>query len=79
LHLGDSRGLDDMRACALLALLGIQCGRIDVMHQYLGLYHNLVVLDGWHDETRWFAALGLVQIGERRRLVRVSASPKIII
>lgn len=66
--LGDARGLDYMRACALLALVGIQYGRIDVMHQYLGLYHSLVVLDGLHDETRWPPGLGIVEIEERRRL-----------
>lgn len=70
--LGDARGLDYMRACALLALVGIQYGRIDVMHQYLGLYHSLVVLDGLHDETRWPPGLGIVEIEERRRLVRIS-------
>jgi hypothetical protein len=43
------------------------------MHQYLGLYHSLVMLDGLHDETRWPVGLGIVEIEERRRLVRISS------
>ena len=31
--LGAMRGLDWMRTCAILALYGIQVGKIDIMHQ----------------------------------------------
>jgi hypothetical protein len=46
----DTLGHDYVRACALWALC-LQYGIIDIMHQYIGLYHNLVVLDGLHDKT----------------------------
>jgi hypothetical protein len=48
--LNDMHQLDWLRTCALLALYGIQVGRIEIMHQYLGLYHSLVAMDGLHDE-----------------------------
>jgi hypothetical protein len=63
------RGLDWMRTCALLALVGIQVGKIEIMHQYLGLYHNLVAMDGLHDEKNWPKEIGIVEVEERRRLV----------
>lgn len=66
------RGLDWMRTCALLALFGIQVGKIEIMHQYLGLYHSLVAMDGLHDEKNWPKEIGIVEIEERRRLVRPS-------
>lgn len=69
-ELGATRGLDWMRAAALLALLGIQNGNIDNMHQYLGLYHSLVKMDNLHDERNWPNETGVVEIEERRRLVR---------
>lgn len=65
-----------MRTCALLALVGIQAGKIDVMHQYLGLYHSLVAIDGLHDEKNWPKEIGIVEIEERRRLVRVFCNLK---
>ena len=61
-----------MRTCALLALFGIQVGKIEIMHQYLGLYHSLVAMDGLHDEKNWPKEIGIVEIEERRRLVRPS-------
>ena len=48
--LSDMHQLDWLRTCALLALYGIQVGRIEIMHQYLGLYHSLVAMYGLHDE-----------------------------
>jgi len=63
------RGLDWMRTCALLALVGIQVGKIEIMYQYLGLYHSLVVMDSLHDEKNWPKEIGIVEIEERRRLV----------
>ena len=73
-NLSDAKGLDYMRAAALLALVGIQDGRSETMHQYLGLYHSLVAMDGLHDETRWPKGLGVMEIEERRRLVRERSS-----
>ena len=64
------RNLDWMRTCALLALYGIQVGKIEIMHQYLGLYHSLVAMDGLHDEKNWPKMVGMVEGEERRRLVR---------
>lgn len=49
--LSTARGLDSLRAYALLALTDIQHGQIRVMHQHLGLYHSLVAMDSLHDEA----------------------------
>lgn len=65
-----ARGLDFMRACALLALTSIQLGDIPAMHKHLGAYHTLISMDGLHDESRWPKGLSLVEMEERRRLVR---------
>lgn len=67
--LGAMRGLDWMRTCALMALYGIQVGKIDVMHQYLGMYHTLVSMDSLHDEKNWPKNIGVVETELRRRLV----------
>lgn len=64
------RQFDWMRSCALLALFGIQVGKIEVMHQYLGQYHSLVAMGGLHDENNWPKGVGIVEVEERRRLVR---------
>lgn len=66
--LSGMRGLDWMRTCALMALYGIQVGRIEIMHQYLGLYHSLVAMDSLHDEKNWPKS-GIVEVELRRRLV----------
>lgn len=58
-----------MCTCALLALYGIQVGKIDIMHQYLGLYHSLVSMDSLHDEKNWPKDIGFVETELRRRLV----------
>lgn len=63
------RGLDYMRSCAFLAQYGIQLGKTDIMHQYIGLYHSLVAMDGIHDEKNWPVNIGCVELEERRRLV----------
>ncbi|KFY39550.1 hypothetical protein V495_05891 [Pseudogymnoascus sp. VKM F-4514 (FW-929)] len=68
LDLSAMEGIDWMRMCALLSLLGIQDGNINVMHQYLGLYHTLAAMDGLHDEKNWPKDIGIVEIEERRRL-----------
>jgi hypothetical protein len=64
------RGLNWMRTCAMLALYGIQIGKIDIMHQYLGLYHSQVALDGLHNEVNWPRDIGIIEVEERRRLVQ---------
>lgn len=71
-ELGSMRGLDWMRTCALMALFGIQVGKIEIMHQYLGIYHSLVAMDSLHDEKNWPKNIGIVETELRRRLVRLS-------
>ncbi|KAL2075200.1 hypothetical protein VTL71DRAFT_142 [Oculimacula yallundae] len=68
LDLASSRGIDYMRSCALLALFGVQLGKVEIMHQYLGVYHSLVALDGLHDEKNWPDDVGRIETEERRRL-----------
>lgn len=72
LNLSAMRDVSWMQTCALLALLGIQNGKIDLMHQYIGLYHTLVAMDGLHDEKNWPKGIGIVEFEERRRLVRAT-------
>jgi hypothetical protein len=67
--LSKMRGLDWMRTCAMLAIYGIQVGKIDIMHQYLGMYHTLVSMDSLHDEKNWPKNIGIVETELRRRLV----------
>lgn len=64
-----ARGIDYMRACALLSIVSIQYGQVRAMHHYLGLYHTLVAMDGLHDEANWPEGTGIVETEERRRLV----------
>ncbi len=70
------KDLDWMRTCAVLALVGIQVGNIQMMHQYLGIYHTLVAMDGLHDEKNWPGDIDIVQVEERRRLVSPSQPSK---
>ena len=70
--LASSRGLDYMRSCALLSLFGVQLGKVEIMHQYLGIYHALVAVDGLHDEKSWPVNIGIIEMEERRRLVTCS-------
>jgi hypothetical protein len=63
------RGLQGMRTCIILALYGIQVGKIDIMHQYLGMYHSFIAMDGLHNEMNWPKNIGIVEVEERRRLV----------
>ena len=69
-NLVTSRDHNCMRACAILALTNIQCGQIRLFHQNLARYHAIVAMDGLHDEANWPKDLGLVELEERRRLVR---------
>jgi hypothetical protein len=73
-NLSVMRGFNWMRACALMALYGIQVGKIELMHQYLGMYHNLVSMDALHDEQNWPKNIGLIETQLRRRLVCLKAS-----
>jgi hypothetical protein len=66
---GSMKGLSWMRACAMLALYGIQVGDTDMMHHYLGTYHAMVAMGGLHDEKNWPKNIGIVEVEERRRLV----------
>ncbi|MCJ1477413.1 hypothetical protein MMC13_006084 [Lambiella insularis] len=62
------KGFGYSRACALLAITGIQYGQIDALHQYLGTYHSLLTMETLHDEAHWPSGIGLVETEERRRL-----------
>lgn len=73
LNLSAMRGIDWMRMSALLSLLGIQNGNMEIMHQYLGLYHTLAAMDSLHDEKNWPKDIGVVEIEERRRLVIIQS------
>lgn len=48
-----ARSFNYMRACASLAITAIQYGQVRVMHQYIGLYHAFVAMDGLNDESNW--------------------------
>jgi hypothetical protein len=65
-----ARGIDYMRTCAILALIGIQRGEIQDMQYYLGTFHTLVGINRLYDETYWPESIGIVELEERRRLVR---------
>jgi hypothetical protein len=67
--LSEMRALDWIWMCALLAAYGIQVDKIDMTHQYLGINHSLVSMDGLHDEKNWPKDIGIVEIELRRRLV----------
>lgn len=64
-----ARGLEYMRACAILAIASIQNGQTKWMHQYAGIYHTLAGMEGLHDEKLWPKQLNPIEIEERRRLV----------
>ena len=62
-----------MRACVVLAIYNIQNGQIRTMHQNLARYHAIVTMDRLHDEANWPRDIGIVEVEERRRLVRPSS------
>jgi hypothetical protein len=39
-----------------------------ILHRYLALYHALVALHGFHEESRWPVNLSISDIDDRRRL-----------
>lgn len=64
-----AKGINYMRACAILAIASIQNGQIRSMQKYSGLYHTLTSMEGLHDEKLWPKDLDPIEIEERRRLV----------
>lgn len=68
--MAQARDFGYLRCCALLALAGIQDGRIDRMRKYLGHYFTIMAVRQWHDEANWPQGLSMVEKEERRRLVR---------
>lgn len=68
-NLAAARGIEYMRACAILSITAIQNGQIRDMHQYLGHYHTLSIMEGLHDEKSWPNDLSTVEVEIRRRLV----------
>ncbi|OQD88894.1 hypothetical protein PENANT_c003G09553 [Penicillium antarcticum] len=62
------KGIEYMRACAILAIASIQNGQIKNMQKYSGLYHTLSSMDGLYDEKLWPEDLSPIETEERRRL-----------
>jgi hypothetical protein len=65
-----AKGINYMRACAILAIVSIQNYQIKDMQKYIGLYHTLSSMDGLYDEKLWPNDLSPIETEERRRLVR---------
>ncbi|KAJ5809688.1 uncharacterized protein N7503_001906 [Penicillium pulvis] len=63
-----AKGINYMRACAILAIASIQNSQIKNMQKYSGLYHALTSMDGLYDEKLWPNDLTAIQTEERRRL-----------
>lgn len=70
--LAAARGMNYMRACAILAIASIQNGQIKNMQKYSGMYHTLTTMEGLHDEKLWPKDIGPIETEERRRLVRTT-------
>ena len=68
-ELSSARGLDYLRACAVIAVASIQLGRIEMLHEYIGHYHALLALQRFHDEACWPKDVSVIEREERRRLV----------
>ncbi|KAJ5173282.1 hypothetical protein N7492_005875 [Penicillium capsulatum] len=66
--LAAARGMNYMRACAILAIASIQNGQIKNMQKYSGMYHTLTHMEGLHDEKLWPKDIGPIETEERRRL-----------
>lgn len=71
--LAAAKGMNYMRACAILAIASIQNGHIKNMQKYSGMYHTLTTMEGLHDEKLWPKDINAIEVEERRRLVRCSA------
>jgi hypothetical protein len=61
---------DYMRACALLSITSIQYGDIEAMQLYLGRHFTLVGVHKFHNEVFRPKNITIVEVEERRRLVR---------
>jgi hypothetical protein len=68
--LAAAKGMNYMRACAILAIASIQNGQIKNMQKYSGMYHTLMTMEGFHDEKLWPKNISPIEVEERRRLVR---------
>ncbi|KAJ5090075.1 hypothetical protein N7532_008759 [Penicillium argentinense] len=66
--LAAAKGMNYMRACAILAIASIQNGHIKNMQKYSGMYHTLTTMEGLHDEKLWPKDISPVEVEERRRL-----------
>lgn len=71
--LAAAKGMNYMRACAILAIASIQNGHIKNMQKYSGIYHTLTSMEGLHDEKLWPKDISPIETEERRRLVRTRA------
>lgn len=60
---------DAMRTYPLLAIAGIQDGRIDVMHKYIGMYFAILSIRKWHDESNWPSSMAIAEREQMRRVV----------
>jgi len=67
--LAAAKGMNYMRACAILAIASIQNGHIKNMQKYSGIYHTLTSMEGLHDEKLWPKDISPIETEERRRLV----------
>jgi hypothetical protein len=72
--LASAKGINYMRACAILAIASIQNGQIKNMQKFSGMYHTLTSMEGLHDEKLWPKHLTPIETEERRRLVCTSVS-----
>ncbi|KAJ5983864.1 hypothetical protein N7481_005963 [Penicillium waksmanii] len=66
--LAAAKGMNYMRACAILAIASIQNGHIKNMQKYSGIYHTLTSMEGFHDEKLWPKDISPIETEERRRL-----------
>lgn len=66
--LAAAKGMNYMRACAILAIASIQTGHIKNMQKYSGIYHTLTSMEGLHDEKLWPKDISPIETEERRRL-----------
>lgn len=67
--LAAAKGMNYMRACAILAIASLQNGQIKNMQKYSGMYHTLTTMEGFHDEKLWPKDISPIEVEERRRLV----------
>ena len=63
-----SENFDYLRCSALLALTGLQIGKVKNFHFWFGIYHMLSRLDNLQSEASWPIGISRVEVEERRRL-----------